>query len=66
VKELPEGAYVSYNRTCVLKRKTKTAIICAGNGDGISTAKSNRGQVIVNGRRCHILDASRWTRSSWT
>jgi alanine racemase len=55
VKELPEGAYVSYNRTCILKRKTKTAIICAGYGDGISTAMSNRGQVIVNGRRCHIL-----------
>jgi len=55
VKELPEGAYISYNRTYCLKRRTKTAVICAGYGDGISTAMSNRGQVLVNGRRCQIL-----------
>lgn len=55
VKELPEGAYVSYNRTRRLTRKTKTAIICAGYGDGIPTAMSNRGEVIVNGFRCPIL-----------
>ncbi|HNX04842.1 MAG TPA: alanine racemase, partial [Opitutales bacterium] len=55
VKELPEGAYVSYNRTCCLRRLTKTAIICAGYGDGISTGMSSRGQVIVNGRRAPIL-----------
>jgi alanine racemase len=54
-KELPEGAYVSYNRTCCLKRRTKTAIICAGYGDGIPTSMSNRGQVLLNGHRVPIL-----------
>jgi alanine racemase len=55
VKDLPEGAYVSYNRTCQLKKKTRIALICAGYGDGIPTAMSNRGQVLVNGRRRNIL-----------
>lgn len=54
-KELPEGAFVSYNRTCCLKRRTKTAIICAGYGDGIPTSMSNRGQVLLNGHRVPIL-----------
>jgi alanine racemase len=55
VKELPEGAYISYNRTYCLRRRTRTAVICAGYGDGISTGMSNRGQVLLNGRRCPIL-----------
>ncbi len=55
VKTLPEGAYVSYNRSCRLVRDTRVALICAGYGDGIPTGMSNRGQVLLCGRRCPIL-----------
>lgn len=55
VKTLPKGAFVSYNRTCKLERDTRVALICAGYGDGIPTGMSNRGQVLVRGKRCQIL-----------
>jgi alanine racemase len=55
VKELPEGATVSYGRTHRLRRPTRVAIITAGYGDGLPRAASNRGVVLVHGCRCPIL-----------
>ncbi len=55
VKNLPAGASVSYGRTCVLRRPSRIAVLAAGYGDGIPRALSNRGQVLVRGRRCAIL-----------
>ncbi len=55
VKALPKGTSISYNRTCILQRDTRTAVLSCGYGDGISTAASNRGQVLIRGMRCPIL-----------
>ncbi len=55
VKRLPAGATVSYGGTCRLARDSRVAIVSAGYGDGIPTAASNRGQLLIRGRRCPIL-----------
>jgi alanine racemase len=55
VKRLPAGNSVSYGRTHVLKRDTTIAVVCAGYGDGVSRAVSNRAQVLIRGRRCPVL-----------
>jgi alanine racemase len=55
VKELPAGASVSYGRTHRLARRSRVAVIAAGYGDGLPRAASNRGAVLIAGRRCPIL-----------
>jgi len=55
VKQLPAGTTISYGRTHRLARDTRIAILCAGYGDGIPRALSNRGQVLIGGTRCPIL-----------
>ncbi|MBS0633236.1 MAG: alanine racemase [Verrucomicrobia bacterium] len=55
VKKLPRGTTVSYGRTRTLNRDTTVAILCAGYGDGLPRAASNRAQVLVRGRRCAVL-----------
>ncbi len=55
VKTLPSGTTVSYGRTRTLTRDTKVAILCAGYGDGLPRAASNRAQVLIGGRRCPVL-----------
>ena len=55
VKDLPAGTGVSYNRTKVLTRPTRVAIVAVGYGDGVPTAASNRGCFLVRGKRCPIL-----------
>jgi len=55
VKDLPAGTAVSYNRTKILSRPTRVAIVAVGYGDGVPTAASNRGAFLVRGQRCPIL-----------
>jgi len=55
VKNLPAGTTVSYGRTHRLARDTRVAIVTAGYGDGLPRAASNRGNVLIGGRRCPIL-----------
>jgi alanine racemase len=55
VKSLPEGTAVSYGGTHRLVRDSRIAVIAAGYGDGIPTAASNRGQLLVRGQRCPIV-----------
>jgi alanine racemase len=55
VKDLPAGTAVSYNRTRVLTRASRVAIVAVGYGDGVPTAASNRGSFLLHGRRCPIL-----------
>lgn len=55
IKRLPAGTAVSYGRTHTLARDSRVAIVAAGYGDGIPTAASNRGQLLIRGRRCPIL-----------
>ncbi len=55
VKQLPRGTTVSYGRTRMLERDSTIGIVCAGYGDGIPRATSNRAQVLVRGARCPVL-----------
>jgi alanine racemase len=55
VKTLPRGTTISYGRTHTLTRDSRVAILCAGYADGIPRAASNRGHVLIRGRRCPIL-----------
>ena len=55
VKDLPVGTPVSYGQTCRLKRPATVAVLTAGYADGLPTRLSNRGEVLLGGRRCPIL-----------
>lgn len=57
VKEVEAGACISYARTCRAESRKKIAIIPAGYADGISRKLSNRGQVLIGGKRRDILGA---------
>lgn len=55
VKRLPRGTGISYGRTHTLGRDSLVAVLCAGYGDGIPRAASNRAEVLIHGRRCRVL-----------
>lgn len=55
VRVLPAGVPVSYGRTFVTKRPTRTGVVAVGYGHGYSWLLSNRGQMLVDGRRVPIL-----------
>ncbi|MFW6286321.1 MAG: alanine racemase [Candidatus Sumerlaeota bacterium] len=55
IRKLPKGYPVSYGRTCITKRPTRTALLPAGYGDGYPRALSNRGEVLIRARRAPIL-----------
>jgi len=55
VKTLPAGTDISYGRTHTLRRESAVAILCAGYGDGIARACSNRARVLILGRHCPVL-----------
>lgn len=55
IKELPEGTPLSYGQTHRLTRPSRIAVLTAGYADGLSTALSNRGKVIVHDTLCPIV-----------
>jgi alanine racemase len=55
VKDLPADTGVSYGRTHILLHPARVALLTAGYGDGLARACSNRGAVLIHGRRCPIL-----------
>ncbi|HME42237.1 MAG TPA: alanine racemase [Syntrophorhabdales bacterium] len=55
VKFFPAQAALSYGRTFITSRKTKVAYIAAGYADGVPRALSNKGAVLLRGRRCPII-----------
>lgn len=55
VKDLPAGTAVSYGGTHRLSRPSRVAVVAAGYGDGIPTAASNRGRLLIRGRLCPIV-----------
>lgn len=55
IKTLPAGQSVSYGRTHRLQRESRLGILAAGYGDGVPTALSNQGRVLVRGHSCPIL-----------
>ena len=55
VRKMPANFSIGYNRTCILKRDTMVATICAGYADGLPLALSNAGRVLINGVSCPVL-----------
>ncbi|OHE87225.1 MAG: alanine racemase [Verrucomicrobia bacterium RIFCSPLOWO2_12_FULL_64_8] len=55
VKRLPAGTAISYGQSHRLTRTSTVAVLCAGYGDGIARACSNRAHVLIHGRRCQVL-----------
>lgn len=46
---------IGYGRTYEVQKKMKTAIVPIGYGDGYFRDLSNKGEVLINGKRCKIL-----------
>ena len=55
IKEVDEGASISYGRTFITSRKTKVATIPIGYADGIRRQLSNNGYVVINSKKAKIL-----------
>ncbi len=55
LKELSPGETVSYGRTWRAERPSAIALVACGYGDGLRRALSNRGSVLVRGRRAPIV-----------
>jgi len=55
VRDFPAGASISYARTFVTQRPTRVGVVAVGYGHGYSWLLSNRGQMLVRGRRVPIL-----------
>ena len=55
VKEVPAGTPVSYGGTFATDKTTRIATIPVGYGDGYPRSLSNKGFVLINGKRASIL-----------
>lgn len=55
IKNVREGACISYNKSFRADRAMKIATIPAGYGDGYIRRFSNRADVLIGGRRCRVL-----------
>lgn len=55
VKEIEKGTAVSYGGTFVADKKMKIATIPLGYGDGYRRSLSNKGYVLINGKKANIL-----------
>jgi alanine racemase len=55
LRRLPTGSCVGYGCTFVASRPTDVALVPVGYADGLSRALSNRGWMLVNGRRAPII-----------
>lgn len=55
LKDVEPGTEISYGGTFVAERKTKVATIPVGYGDGYRRSLSNKGYVLIRGKRAKIL-----------
>jgi alanine racemase len=55
VKNVREGAFISYNKSFRADRPMKIATIPAGYGDGYIRRFSNKADVLIGGLRCRVL-----------
>ncbi len=54
LKNLKRGDSVGYNRTYLAKRQQKIALLPIGYADGFPRLLSNKGEVLIGGKRCPI------------
>ncbi len=55
VRTVPAQSSLSYGRTYVTERETRVAYVPIGYADGFPRSLSNRGTVLIKGRRCRIM-----------
>ncbi len=55
IKEVDKGTPVGYGRSFITKRKTKIGTIPLGYADGYPRLLSNRGEVLIKGKRAPII-----------
>ena len=55
LKEVDAGQGISYGSTFVTKRRTKVATVPVGYGDGYQRNLSNRGYVLIRGKKVNII-----------
>lgn len=55
VRQVPAGHSIGYDCTWITKRPTKMAVLPLGYADGYLRRLSNRGQVLIAGRRAPVL-----------
>lgn len=55
VKSIPAGTSVGYYGTFTTPTPTRMAVLSAGYADGYHRALSNRGHVLIRGRRCKVI-----------
>jgi len=54
VRTLAPGSSIGYGRTFITRRETRVALVPVGYGDGYHRLISNRGWVLIRGRRAAI------------
>jgi alanine racemase len=55
VKHLPPGSSIGYGRTFVTKDARRVGVVAIGYADGMPIQASNRGYVVIRGKRCGVL-----------
>ena len=55
LKKVPQGTSISYGRTFTCKRESLIATLPIGYADGYSRALSNRGEVLIRGRKAPVV-----------
>lgn len=55
INDVPGNTGISYGRTYVTKGRRKIATLLVGYGDGYPRALSNKGEVIIKGKRARIV-----------
>ena len=55
IKEVKKGTPISYGKTYIAKKKTKIATIPLGYADGYSRLLSNKGEVLIRGKRARVV-----------
>ena len=55
LKTVKEGTSIGYNRSFITTRETKVATIPIGYADGVRRILSNKGEVVVQGKKAKII-----------
>ncbi len=55
VRDVPKDTKISYYGTYQTRARTRIAVLASGYADGIFRKLSNRGEVLIHGKRCPIL-----------
>lgn len=55
IKEVEKGTPISYGKTYIARNKTKIATIPLGYADGYSRLLSNKGEVLIRGKRAKVV-----------